>query len=306
MLAFKFKKQLDKILQEVPDQPDCNGNVARRAAPSNSLLDQVIARQAWPQGGLGSRTPRDFRYITGINLACRVGGSPRRGVGGVTPAWRRRVSLAWRRRVTPAWRRRVTPAWRRRVTPAWRRRGHPSVASEGHPSVASEGQPGVASEGHPSVASEGHPGVASDGHPGVASEGHPQRGVGGSPPAWRRRGHRRVTLEWPGDAVHVNGKQRKCISCNGVNRGGSTQKTGVRRTMPSGPCPPAPTPAATAAPAAATAAPAAGTAVPAAATAAPAAATAVPAAATAAPAAATARPGRETAARNPPHKRLEG
>lgn len=42
-----FKKQL-QFLQEVLDQLNCNEHVDFKAASSNSHLDQVTTRQAWP------------------------------------------------------------------------------------------------------------------------------------------------------------------------------------------------------------------------------------------------------------------
>lgn len=37
-----FKKKLDSFLQEVPDQPGCNGYVGLLAFPSNFLLNQAL------------------------------------------------------------------------------------------------------------------------------------------------------------------------------------------------------------------------------------------------------------------------
>lgn len=44
-IADVFKKQLDKLLQEVPGQLACGGCVALLAPLSNILLDQIITRQ---------------------------------------------------------------------------------------------------------------------------------------------------------------------------------------------------------------------------------------------------------------------
>ena len=42
-----FKSALDKILQQVPDQPGCGGYAGRRTAPTNSLVDQLPRIPAW-------------------------------------------------------------------------------------------------------------------------------------------------------------------------------------------------------------------------------------------------------------------
>ncbi len=47
-----FKSALDKTLQQVPDQPGCGGYARRRAAPTNSLVDQIHHIPAWSQTGL--------------------------------------------------------------------------------------------------------------------------------------------------------------------------------------------------------------------------------------------------------------
>ena len=47
-----FKSALDKLLQQVPDQPGCGGYAGRRMAPTNSLVDQVQRIPAWYNTGL--------------------------------------------------------------------------------------------------------------------------------------------------------------------------------------------------------------------------------------------------------------
>ena len=47
-----FKGALDKVLQQVPDEPGCHGYAGRRSANSNSLVDQLQAIPVWPQAGL--------------------------------------------------------------------------------------------------------------------------------------------------------------------------------------------------------------------------------------------------------------
>ena len=46
-----FKKNLDKFLSTVPDEPSVQGYSSGRAAASNSLLDQVRHRRAWTETG---------------------------------------------------------------------------------------------------------------------------------------------------------------------------------------------------------------------------------------------------------------
>ena len=46
-----FKRQVDKFLSSVPDEPGCQGYVSSRAAGSNSVVDQIHYRRAWAMPG---------------------------------------------------------------------------------------------------------------------------------------------------------------------------------------------------------------------------------------------------------------
>lgn len=61
-----FKMQLISFLLQVPDQLVCDGYVSLWVTSTNSLVDQAISRETWPQVRLGKR--RALKLVT-----CKTG-----------------------------------------------------------------------------------------------------------------------------------------------------------------------------------------------------------------------------------------